>query len=161
MKSHLKLYQSFQAFTLDQRPSYQHHVVGASLFEQFSIDYIGPFPETSHGNKYILLCVENFTRWPIACVSKDNEAITTAKFMYSDLFCQFGLPTHLLSDNGAHFLNNVVSQFLTIIKTNHKTTSSYYPECNGMAEKTNGIIVGSLKRMVHENCRICGIIEPE
>jgi hypothetical protein len=126
-------------------------VVGESLFAQFSIDFVGPFPKSESGNSFILLAVENFTRWPIAIASPDNDALTTARFLYSHIFTHFGPPTHLLSDNGVHFINHMVKEFLAIIKTHHKVSSIYHPQTNGMAEKINGVIVSSLKAMVQEN----------
>jgi hypothetical protein len=128
-----------------------NQVIGAALFEQFSIDYIGPFPASKKGNKYIILAVENFSRWPIAIATPKNDAFTTANFLYNHIMCNFGPPTHLLSDNGVHFLNNVVEQLLLIIKTNHKVTSIYHPQTNGMAERINGVIVKTLKKLVDQN----------
>ncbi|SAL94812.1 hypothetical protein, partial, partial [Absidia glauca] len=128
-----------------------YHVVGACLFDQFSIDFIGPFPTTESGNKYIIIAVENFTRWPVAIATKENDSLTTARFLYEHIFCNFGPPTHLLSDNGIHFLNNVVTQFLELIQVNHKVTSIYHPQTNGMAERINGVVVGSLKKLVLDN----------
>jgi hypothetical protein len=135
-------------------------VVGTSLFEQFSIDYVGPFPTSEIGNKHIILAVENFTRWPIAIATKENDSLTTAKFLYEHIFCNFGPPTHLLSDNGIHFINNVVSQFLELVKVNHKVTSIYHPQTNGMAERINGVVVGSLKKLVHDNKKQWDLLLP-
>lgn len=140
------------------QPSYP--VVGASLFEKISIDYIGPFPTNEQGNKYIILAVENFTRWPIAMATKESDSLTTARFLYEHIFCNFGPPTHLLSDNGIHFTNNMVSQFLQLIKVNHKVTSIYHPQTNGMAERINDVVVGSLKKLVHENKKSWDLLLP-
>jgi hypothetical protein len=45
----------------------------------------------------------------------------------------------------------MVEQFLELVKTNHKVTSIYHPQTNGMVEKINGVIVSSLKKLVNEN----------
>jgi hypothetical protein len=141
-----------QAFEIPKREmAPTHHVVGDSLFSQFSIDFIGPFHKTKNGNRFIVLAVENFSRWPVAIATPDNDSITVAKFLYEHIFTHFGPPSHLLSDNGVHFLNNVVNQFLDMVNTNHKTTSVYHPQTNGMVEKINGIIVKSLKKMTKRN----------
>lgn len=36
-----------------------------SMFEVFSVDLSGPFPETKMGHKYLLVFVENLKGWPI------------------------------------------------------------------------------------------------
>lgn len=35
------------------------------LFQKFGVDYIGPFPTSKNGNKYVILAVEYYTGWPI------------------------------------------------------------------------------------------------
>jgi hypothetical protein len=87
------------------------HVPISGLFHRFSIDYIGPFPTSSNGNKYILLAVEAFTRYPIAIATPTNDALTAATFLYVHIFSHFGPPLELLSDNGSHFLAAVVRRF--------------------------------------------------
>ncbi|KAG1318626.1 hypothetical protein G6F62_012250 [Rhizopus arrhizus] len=118
-----------------------------NLFEQFSIDYVGPFPLSLRGNKYVLVAVENFSRWPVAMAYPRADAVTTALFLYEHIFTQFGPPSHLLSDNGSHFLNDIVNEFLTIVKTHHKYSSPYRPFTNGQCEKMNGVLVSSIKKL--------------
>ncbi|KAG0732158.1 hypothetical protein G6F62_014031 [Rhizopus arrhizus] len=78
-----------------------------SLFERFAIDYVGPFPASKKGNKYIIVAMEYFTRWPIARAVKSTDSKTTIDFLYEEIFCNFGPPQYLLSDNGTHFVSAV------------------------------------------------------
>ncbi|OBZ66979.1 Transposon Tf2-9 polyprotein, partial [Choanephora cucurbitarum] len=132
---------------INNKPKAKKVVTILRLFEQFSIDFVGPFPESTSGNKYIIVAVENFTRWPLAQACKKADAHTVANFIYEHIFVQFGPPTHLLSDNGAHFDNDVVEKFLHLLKIHHKFTSPYRPETNGMCERLNGTITQSLKKL--------------
>lgn len=118
-----------------------------NLFEQFSIDYVGPFPTSSKGNKYILVAVESFTKWPVAVAYPCADAATTAQFLYHHIFCQFGPPTNLLSDNGTHFDNEMIDNFLNIVQTHHQFTSPYRPSTNGRCERMNGTLVIALKKL--------------
>ncbi|KAG0913975.1 hypothetical protein G6F57_011256 [Rhizopus arrhizus] len=52
-----------------------------SLFERFAIDYVGPFPASKKGNKYIIVAMEYFTRWPIARAVKSTDSKTTIDFL--------------------------------------------------------------------------------
>src|ERR1044072_779532 len=38
----------------------------SALWERVGIDFVGPFPETRQGNKYIITAIDYFTRWPEA-----------------------------------------------------------------------------------------------
>ncbi|KAG0736676.1 hypothetical protein G6F23_010807 [Rhizopus arrhizus] len=46
-----------------------------SLFERFAVDYVGPFPTSYKGNKYIIVVVEYFTKWPIAKAVESADRI--------------------------------------------------------------------------------------
>lgn len=85
------------------------------LFEQLSIDFVGTFPPSSKGNRYILVAVENFTRWPIAQAVANADADTVADFLYSQVFSVFGPFTFILSDNVSHFSNDIVEKFLALV----------------------------------------------
>jgi hypothetical protein len=117
------------------------------IFQQFSIDYVGPLPVTKSGSKNILAGVEMFTRWPMAAPTKKADAITAATFLYQQVFCTFGPPTTILSDNGAHFANQVLREYVKIVNAKHKFTTPYYPQCNGMVEKFNSTLLSSLRKL--------------
>jgi transposase InsO family protein len=148
-KSYLTSCHNCQLFDAPPRPLPYRSVYVGNIFERFCMDYIGPFPETQAKNRYILLVVECFTRYPLAIACQRDDAITAASFLYSQVFCHYGPPIEILSDNGTHFVNKIVDNFLDIIKTRHVLTLPYRPNVNGMAEKINGVLVKSLKRTIH------------
>ena len=45
-------------------------------FERIAIDILGPLPRTSSRNKYILVVMDYFTKWPEAFPTPDQEAET-------------------------------------------------------------------------------------
>jgi putative transposase len=152
MKSYVQSCVSCQLFAdRDKSKVHKNPTLMLRLFEQFSIDYVGPLPKSERGNQYILVAVEHFTRWPLALACPDATGITTARFIYTQIFCQFGPPTHLLSDNGSHFEAHVIRPLLHMIQTNHKFANPYHPQTNGMCEKLNGTLVGTIKKLTVEN----------
>ena len=88
------------------------------LFECFAIDFVGPFPPSTHGNQYLLVAIEMYTRWPIAKAVEKADSDTVAYFLYENIFCMFGPFMSLLSDNGTHFDPQVIENFLAIMKVN-------------------------------------------
>ncbi|KAF7644240.1 hypothetical protein LDENG_00225380 [Lucifuga dentata] len=47
--------------------------------ERVGVDILGPFPTTDSGNRYILVVMDYFTKWPEAYVIPDQSASTTAE----------------------------------------------------------------------------------
>ncbi|EIE75604.1 hypothetical protein RO3G_00308 [Rhizopus delemar RA 99-880] len=121
------------------------------LFERFGIDYIGPFPESRSGNKYIIMAIEYFTNWPVAKAVKKADSETTVKFLYEEIFCNFGPVEKILSDNGSHFTSKEVEEFAKYVNTRHQFSAPYKPSTNGKVEHVNNVIAKGIKKMVMNN----------
>jgi hypothetical protein len=52
-------------------------------FERIAIDVAGPFPRIEKGNRYLLIAMDYFTKWPEACAIPDQEASTVADVLVS------------------------------------------------------------------------------
>lgn len=74
-----------------------------SLFEVFSIDFEGSFPESSAGHRYLLICVEQLTGWPILAATQRATAQTVVKFLTEKIIPPFGAPGAVVSDNATSF----------------------------------------------------------
>ena len=57
---------------------------------------MGPFP-TSNGNKYILVAMDNESKWVEAHVLPTNNARVVVKFLKKQ-FSQFGTPREIIRD---------------------------------------------------------------
>lgn len=88
------------------------------LFERPAVDYIGPFPISENKNRYVIMAAEYYTCWPIAKAVRTADFDTTIKFLYEDLFCQFG-PFKVLTDNGSHFASEEVEKFVRYVNVKH------------------------------------------
>ncbi len=56
------------------------------------------------------------------------------------LFGIFGLPSYIHSDRGSSFMSQEIKDFLTLQGIATSRTTPYNPQCNGQAERYNGII---------------------
>ena len=78
-------------------------------------DIVGPFPESSSGNSYILVAVDDFTRWveayPILC----QEASVVARKLVDEMFCRFSPPEQLLSDQGHQFESQLMAEVCKLL----------------------------------------------
>ena len=73
------------------------------VFDVWGIDFMGPFP-VSFGSVYILLVVDYVSKWVEAKPTKTNDAKVVVDFVISNLFCKFGVPRAIFSDQGTHYL---------------------------------------------------------
>ncbi len=78
------------------------------IFERQSIDIVRPLPITKEGNRYIVVAMNYFLRWPKARPLKAANAETVATFIYEEIICRFGASRILQSDRGTHFINEVI-----------------------------------------------------
>ena len=76
----------------------------------WALDYMGPLPETTRGNKHILVIMDHFTKWCEAVPTKDQKASTVAPILVNKIFSRFGPPTVLHSDQGANFESNLMHE---------------------------------------------------
>ena len=122
-------------------------------FPKWALDFVGPFTPTTArtGNKYILVTTNYCTKWVEAKPLQDNTAASRAKFLYEHIWCRFGCPIELISDQGGHFLNAVISGLTQHYAAVHKKSTPYYPQANGLTESTNKTLQNILCKIVNEN----------
>jgi hypothetical protein len=60
-----------------------------------AIDVAGPFPWSDQGNRFFLIAMDYFTKWPEAYANPNQEASTMAEVLITNFFCRFGIPQEL------------------------------------------------------------------
>ncbi|XP_036143377.1 protein NYNRIN-like [Monomorium pharaonis] len=76
--------------------------VGAP-FERIQVDILGPLPTSSSENKYLLVVVDCFSKWPEAVPLKNKRANTVARSLVDQVFSRHGIPLELHTDQGRNF----------------------------------------------------------
>ena len=122
-----------------------HNLPITGIFDRVGIDCVFGFPETIEGYKGILVITEYLTKYPYAVPIKSKTAheIATHLLQYISLF---GPPKTILSDQGTEFVNQVVDELLKTSGVEHKVTSAYHPQTNGLTERFNQTLVQSIKK---------------
>ena len=116
-------------------------------FMKWGIDFMGPFRHSGK-NKYIVAATDYVTKWVEAKTLTDNLAKKTADFLYEHIITRFGCPLELVSDQGTHFINELVKALTKTFHIKHRRATTYYPRCNGQAESTNKTLKRILTKMV-------------
>ncbi|KAI3369367.1 hypothetical protein L3Q82_007468 [Scortum barcoo] len=102
-----------------QRARLQTYQAGAPM-DRLHLDVLGPFPISSSGNKYILVIMDQFTRWVEALPIPDQGAETMAKTLVNHFIACFGAPLELHTDQGRNFESELfknICQLFQISKT--------------------------------------------
>jgi transposase InsO family protein len=121
----------------------QLYLVGAPM-ERIAIDIVGPLPVTEHGNKYMLVAMDYFTKWPEVYAIPDQEAVTVARALVEGMFCRFGAPMELHSDQGRNFESNVFAEVCRLFGVSKTRTTPGYPQSDGMVERFNRTLLNAL-----------------
>ncbi|RDY09839.1 pol, partial [Mucuna pruriens] len=111
----------------------QQPILFYEVFDVWDINFMGPFT-VSNGYSYILLAVDYVSRWVEAIATKTNDAKVVVDFLKSNIFCRFGVPKALISDQGNHFCNRAMSSLLHKYGVVHRIATAYHPQTNGQAE---------------------------
>ena len=117
------------------------------IFERWGIDIVGPLPATERGNRYIIVAVDYFIRWPEAKATKTANSYDVAKFIYERIICRFGAPKVIQSDQGTHFVNDTIRQLTAKFQVKHSLSSPYHPQSNGLVERFNRSLCEGLAKI--------------
>jgi transposase InsO family protein len=113
--------------------------------ERVHIDFLGPLPKTKAGNKYILMMVDQFTKW-VECVAlPDQTAETTAKAIVDNWFCRLGVPLQILTDQGRNFESQLFAELCKIFEVRKTRTTPYRPSANGQVERYNRTLMDAIR----------------
>ncbi|KAL2076478.1 hypothetical protein ACEWY4_027942 [Coilia grayii] len=117
-------------------------------WSNLQIDWIGPVPKSSRGNKYLLTVTCAFTKW-IECLPAPNDtAETTALLLMNHVFSRWGLPLSIDSDKGTHFTAGVMTELWNMLGVEAKFHIAHHPQSSGQVERANQTIVGMLRKYV-------------
>ena len=115
------------------------------------IDWIGPVPKSSRGNKYLLTVTCAFTKW-VECLPAPNDtAETTALLLMNHVISRWGLPLSIDSDRGTHFTAGVMRIMWQMLGVEVKFHMAYRPQSSGQVERANQTIVSMLRKYVSSN----------
>lgn len=99
-----------------------------SAWMRLHIDYAGPV-----NGFHLLIIIDSYSKWVEVYKTKDmTTSFTISKLR--EVFCRFGLPDTLVSDNGRQFTSNEFKEFTVQNGIQHIFTAPGHPSTNGQAE---------------------------
>jgi len=80
--------------------------------------------------------------------TRTNDAKVVVDFVRSNLFCRFGVPKAIISDQGTHFCNKSIHAFLKKYGVVHRVSTPYHPQTNGQTKISHREIKRILEKIV-------------
>lgn len=118
-------------------------LVADRRFSHVHLDLVGPLPEAD-GFRYMLTCVDRFSRWPEAYPITDITADTVARTFVSQWVARFGVPSTVTTDRGSQFESRLFNKLLASLGTDRIRTTAYHPASNGLVERLHRTLKAAL-----------------
>nr|ABG66150.1 retrotransposon protein, putative, Ty3-gypsy subclass [Oryza sativa Japonica Group] len=98
-------------------------------FSCWGLDILGPFPRGQGGYKFLFVPIDNFTKWIEAKPTREIKAENAIKFI-KGIFCRYGLPHRILTDNGSQFTNGDFQDYCIELGVKICFASVSHPQSN-------------------------------
>ena len=108
-------------------------------------DILGPFPESTQGNKYVLAVSDYFTKWVEIFAIPDQSAAMCAEIILNKVIAWFGCPYDTHSDQGCNYESALFSKLCQLLEMHKTRTTPGHLCCNGQVECFNRTLVGMIK----------------
>jgi len=115
-----------------------------------SIDLTGPHYRTARGSVYILTCIDVFTKWTEAFPLPNKEAAVVARVLVEQVFCRFGVPIALLSDNGNEVDSSIMREICRLLDVDKLRTTFYKASTNAAIERFHRTLNSMLGKVIDE-----------
>ncbi|GFU67643.1 retrovirus-related Pol polyprotein from transposon 412 [Trichonephila clavipes] len=128
--------------------TFSSHPPAIAPFHRIGIDLLGRFPKSVHGNKWIIVCTDYSTRYAITKALPTAEVDEIAKFLLEEIVLRHGAPRVIITDRGAVFRSRLVSSLVDLCNIDHRFTTAYHPQTNGLTERFNKTLADMLSMYV-------------
>ncbi|OMJ15111.1 Retrovirus-related Pol polyprotein from transposon [Smittium culicis] len=118
-------------------------------FQILAIDFTGPFPTSRKGDKFVLVCIDMFTKSVEAIALPNSESHTTVKAINDNVIIKHGIPEIILSDNGRAFIADPIKRYCEGFNIKHSFSSPYHPETNGLVERFNRTLKSIIRSYIN------------
>ena len=127
-----------------QRVPLLHHQAGVPG-ERVHLDFLGPFTTSDSGNKYILMMVDQFSRWLELYALPEQTAVITAKTFFEQWIARLGAPLQIHTDHGRNFDSLLFTDLCRLMEITKTRTTPYRPSSNGQVERYNQMVLSFIR----------------
>ena len=106
---------------------------------KLALDITGPFCDAPTSQKYIVVAIDYTSKFAAIHSCTDISSYGITKWL-DELFCEYGLVSQIVTDNGRQFVSERFEKFLAARDIQHIRTTPYHPESNGLVERFNRVL---------------------
>jgi len=121
------------------------HLRSGAAWDVLAMDYMGPFPVTERGNRYILVMTDHFTKYVEVIPVPNQTAEDCARQVLNQFVARWGTPIAILTDQGTVFENRLFKELCSLLEVKKKRTSVRNPRGNGQTERFNRTLIKMIK----------------
>jgi hypothetical protein len=108
------------------------------------MDILGPLPRTKHGNRFLLVISDRYSKVTKTIPLRIVTALSVARAFCDHRAYVYGPPVSLLTDIGPQFTAKVFQAVCSELGIRKIFTTAYHPQTNGQVERYNRTILASL-----------------
>lgn len=121
--------------------------------ERVHLDFLGPLPVTKNHNGYILMMVDQFTKW-VECIPLPAQtAEVTARAAINEFFTRFGYPLQIFTDQGTNFTSELFTKMCKMLEIHKTRTTPFRASANGQVERFNRTLMDAVRCYVSKTPR--------
>ncbi|GKT33306.1 DDE-type integrase/transposase/recombinase, partial [Aduncisulcus paluster] len=126
------------------------HVHKGTPFHTFSVDTIGPLDPDKQGNKYIIVAVDNFTRYVELAAARSGTSVEAADMIIGRIIARYGTPRVTMTDGGPQYSNYLADHLYDTLSIKHHITTKHHHQSNGVVERVNREVEKHLQALLIE-----------
>ena len=114
------------------------------------MDILGPLPKTDHGNRFLLVITDRFSKLTRTVPLRTITAMVVAKAFCESWVFAYGAPRYVLTDNGTQFNAKFFLAVCRELGIEKLFATAKHPQTNGQVERYNRTILNALRGYVSE-----------
>jgi len=120
-------------------------------FERCALDIVGPMTETMSGDKYILTCQDDLSKFLIAIPIPQQDAETVAREFVMNVVLKFGALAQLMTDQGSSFQGDLFKSTCKLLRIKKIQTTVFHPESYGSLERSHRVLKEYLRHYMRKD----------
>ena len=121
--------------------------------ERVHFDILGPLPVSNKGNVYVLVIIDQFTKWVESYALPDQKAESIAEKLVFEFISRFGCPLEIHTDQGRNVDGSLINSICSLLQVRKTRTTPYHPSSNGQCERYNRTILQMVRCFMTGNVK--------
>ena len=121
--------------------------------ERIHLDILGPFNVSESGNRYVLMMIDQFSKWIEMAALPEQSALLIAQKFVVHFIVTFGCPLEVHTDQGRNFDGNLFKAMCDILEIAKTRTTPYHPSSNGQVERYNTVVLQMIRCYIQKKNR--------